>query len=132
MRQGALRTLRKAWTLPAWEARWGVYGEGCAGHTFAGGGGTHPSCPPPNPAPLPLPPPTPTCPLAAWPLCPAARKWFSHWCACPPCCARCAVPLQELLEVVDEVKGRFILTSDHGNADEMVQVRGFSCCLITA
>lgn len=35
-------------------------------------------------------------------------------------CARCA--LQELLEVVDEVKGRYIITSDHGNADEMVQV----------
>lgn len=33
-----------------------------------------------------------------------------------------SVCLQELLEVVDEVNGRFLVTSDHGNADEMVQV----------
>ena len=31
-------------------------------------------------------------------------------------------PPQELLEVVDEVKGRWVVTSDHGNADDMVQV----------
>jgi 2,3-bisphosphoglycerate-independent phosphoglycerate mutase len=29
--------------------------------------------------------------------------------------------LKELLEVVDEVNGRFLFTSDHGNADDMVQ-----------
>lgn len=34
------------------------------------------------------------------------------------------LPVQELLEVVDEMKGRFIVTSDHGNADDMAQVGG--------
>jgi len=30
--------------------------------------------------------------------------------------------LQELLEVVAEVKGRYLVTADHGNADDMAQV----------
>ena len=29
---------------------------------------------------------------------------------------------QELLEVVKEVKGRYLVTADHGNADDMAQV----------
>jgi Metalloenzyme superfamily len=29
--------------------------------------------------------------------------------------------LQELLALVDELKGRYLITSDHGNADDMVQ-----------
>lgn len=37
------------------------------------------------------------------------------------CCALVDQCVKELLEVVDEVNGRFILTSDHGNADDMVQ-----------
>lgn len=37
------------------------------------------------------------------------------------CCELVDQCLKELLEVVDEVKGRFIVTSDHGNADDMVQ-----------
>jgi hypothetical protein len=44
----------------------------------------------------------------------------------PPAAPRPPPPLpaalQELLEVVDELKGRFIVTSDHGNADDMAQV----------
>ena len=31
------------------------------------------------------------------------------------------VALQEVLDAVDEVGGRFIVTADHGNADDMVQ-----------
>jgi len=37
------------------------------------------------------------------------------------CCAVVDTCLQELLAVVDEVGGRFLFTSDHGNADDMVQ-----------
>ncbi|WPT17990.1 hypothetical protein PSENEW3_00005992 [Picochlorum sp. SENEW3] len=37
------------------------------------------------------------------------------------CCGLVDQCLKELLDVVDEVKGRFIVTSDHGNADDMVQ-----------
>lgn len=37
------------------------------------------------------------------------------------CCELVDSCVQELLDVVDEVKGRFIITSDHGNADDMVQ-----------
>ncbi|PSC70092.1 2,3-bisphosphoglycerate-independent phosphoglycerate mutase [Micractinium conductrix] len=37
------------------------------------------------------------------------------------CCALVDQCVKELLEVVDEVKGRFLLTSDHGNADDMAQ-----------
>lgn len=36
-------------------------------------------------------------------------------------CEICDTCVKELLEVVDEVNGRFLLTSDHGNADDMVQ-----------
>jgi hypothetical protein len=38
------------------------------------------------------------------------------------CCALVDSCVKELLEVVDELKGRFIVTSDHGNADDMAQV----------
>ena len=37
-------------------------------------------------------------------------------------CALVDACVAELLEVCNEVKGRFLLTSDHGNADDMVQV----------
>jgi len=37
------------------------------------------------------------------------------------CCALVDTCLKELLEVVDEVNGRFLFSSDHGNADDMVQ-----------
>ena len=37
------------------------------------------------------------------------------------CCELVDTCLKELLEVVDEVNGRFLVTSDHGNADDMVQ-----------
>ena len=37
------------------------------------------------------------------------------------CCELVDTCLKELLEVVDEVGGRFLVTSDHGNADDMVQ-----------
>jgi hypothetical protein len=36
----------------------------------------------------------------------------------------------ELLQAVDQVEGRFLLTADHGNAEDMVQVtweRGAGC-----
>lgn len=37
------------------------------------------------------------------------------------CCELVDNCLKELLDVVDEVNGRFIVTADHGNADDMVQ-----------
>ena len=37
------------------------------------------------------------------------------------CCALVDRCVGELLEVVSEVSGRFLVTSDHGNADDMVQ-----------
>ena len=37
------------------------------------------------------------------------------------CCALVDTCVKELLDVVDEVNGRWLLTSDHGNADDMVQ-----------
>ena len=37
------------------------------------------------------------------------------------CCELVDTCLKELLEVVEEVNGRFLFTSDHGNADDMVQ-----------
>lgn len=37
------------------------------------------------------------------------------------CCTLVDKCVKELLEVVDEMKGRFIVTSDHGNADDMAQ-----------
>jgi 2,3-bisphosphoglycerate-independent phosphoglycerate mutase len=37
------------------------------------------------------------------------------------CCELVDTCLKELLDVVDEVKGRFLVTADHGNADDMVQ-----------
>lgn len=37
------------------------------------------------------------------------------------CCTLIDQCVKELLEVVDEVKGRWIISSDHGNADDMVQ-----------
>lgn len=37
------------------------------------------------------------------------------------CCELIDQCVKELLEVVDEVNGRFIVTADHGNADDMVQ-----------
>ena len=33
-------------------------------------------------------------------------------------------PPQELLDEVDSMNGRFLVTSDHGNADDMAQVGG--------
>lgn len=37
------------------------------------------------------------------------------------CCSLVDTCLKELLDVVDEVNGRYLVTSDHGNADDMVQ-----------
>ena len=37
------------------------------------------------------------------------------------CCTLVDRCVAELLEVVSEVSGRFVVTSDHGNADDMVQ-----------
>jgi 2,3-bisphosphoglycerate-independent phosphoglycerate mutase len=37
------------------------------------------------------------------------------------CCELVDKCLKELLDVVDEVNGRFLVTADHGNADDMVQ-----------
>jgi 2,3-bisphosphoglycerate-independent phosphoglycerate mutase len=37
------------------------------------------------------------------------------------CCELVDQCLKEILDTLDEVKGRFIVTSDHGNADDMVQ-----------
>jgi 2,3-bisphosphoglycerate-independent phosphoglycerate mutase len=37
------------------------------------------------------------------------------------CCALVDACVGELLEVCSEVSGRFVVTSDHGNADDMVQ-----------
>lgn len=37
------------------------------------------------------------------------------------CCELVDTCVKELLDVVDEVKGRFLITADHGNADDMVQ-----------
>lgn len=31
--------------------------------------------------------------------------------------------VKELLETVEQIGGRFLLTADHGNAEEMVKVR---------
>lgn len=48
-------------------------------------------------------------------------------CGCPhhtatvQACATVDKCLQELLEACDAVGGRFLVTSDHGNADDMVQ-----------
>ena len=36
-------------------------------------------------------------------------------------CAKCDDCLRRLLEVVDELEGRWLVTSDHGNADDMCQ-----------
>ena len=36
-------------------------------------------------------------------------------------CEECDACVKELLDVVDELGGMFLLTADHGNADDMVQ-----------
>lgn len=36
-------------------------------------------------------------------------------------CTTCDKYLGELLETVDKLKGRWLVTSDHGNSDDMVQ-----------
>jgi len=36
-------------------------------------------------------------------------------------CALCDACVAELLQVCDEVNGRWLVTADHGNADDMVQ-----------
>ena len=41
------------------------------------------------------------------------------------CCTLVDACVAELLAVVDEMGGRFLLTSDHGNADDMAQVGGW-------
>jgi 2,3-bisphosphoglycerate-independent phosphoglycerate mutase len=41
--------------------------------------------------------------------------------ACRVACETVDACLAELLEVCDEVNGRFLVTSDHGNSDDMVQ-----------
>lgn len=41
--------------------------------------------------------------------------------ACVQACACVDTCLKELLDVCDEVNGRWLVTSDHGNADDMVQ-----------
>ena len=42
----------------------------------------------------------------------------------PPASRRPPPPPQELLDAVRRCGGRFLLTADHGNAEDMVQVRG--------
>lgn len=41
--------------------------------------------------------------------------------ACVRACALVDTCVKELLETVEQLGGRWILTSDHGNADDMVQ-----------
>jgi len=41
--------------------------------------------------------------------------------ACKRACTTVDACLKELLEVLDECNGRFLVTADHGNSDDMVQ-----------
>lgn len=56
---------------------------------------------------------------AAWRGCAARRAVRGGHCA--QACAVVDKCLKELVDTVDELKGRWLVTSDHGNADDMVQ-----------
>ena len=47
-------------------------------------------------------------------------------------CEECDACVKELLDVVDELGGMFLLTADHGNADDMVQRNKKNECLFEA
>jgi len=47
-------------------------------------------------------------------------------------CEECDACVKELLDLVDELGGVFLLTADHGNADDMVQRNKKGACLMAA
>lgn len=46
-------------------------------------------------------------------------------------CEECDACVKELLDVVDELDGVFLVTADHGNADDMVQRNKKGACLMS-
>ena len=58
-------------------------------------------------------------------VCMPERRWpmrvLKRARVCVQACACVDKCLKELLDVCDEVNGRWLVTSDHGNADDMVQ-----------